>query len=100
MSATMTVKIIIKNIAKCASNMFRGKRRKGKVMKKIKTLKEKVKNAMIEFLEDASSEEEMIGLILVMAEAIKEALEEGVEVAEKQVKERIKHEQERNTPGE
>lgn len=69
-------------------------------MKKIDTLKEKVKNATIEFLEDARSKEEMIGLILVMAKAMKEALEEGVEVAEKQTKERITHEQERNAPGE
>lgn len=69
-------------------------------MKKIKTLKEKVKNATIEFLEDARSEEEMIGLILVMAKVMEEALEEGVEVAEKKTKERIEHEQERNAPGE
>ena len=69
-------------------------------MKKIKTLKEKVKNATIEFLEDARSEEEMIGLILVMAKAMEEALKEGLEVAEKKTKERIEHEQERNAPGE
>lgn len=61
-------------------------------MKKIDTLKEKVKNATIEFLEDARSEEEMIGLILVMAKAMEGALGEGVEVAEKKTKERIEHE--------
>ena len=39
----MTVKIIIKNIAKFASNMFRGKRRKGKVMSQEKQIEEVAK---------------------------------------------------------
>lgn len=100
MSATMTVKFIIKNIAKFASNMFRGKRRKEKVMRRIETFKEKIKNAIVEVFEDVKSEAEEVGMTLMLMKAIEEAITEGLGAVEEKTKERIAHEQERNAPGE
>ncbi len=63
-------------------------------MKSIDICKEKIKNAIVELFANAKSEEESVGLALMLLASLEEAVKEGLETAEKELNERIAHEQE------